>query len=560
MKNATSLDDLQTIFDVIPSPVFLKDRNHQLVLVNSAACTLFGHPREVLLTVPDSALFPPDQVKVFHEADNRVFDGGAEDESEEEVTGASGSVRSVITRKRSIRLGGQDFLIGVVTDVTARREAEAHNRYLAFHDHLTGLPNRALLNECIEQALPLMNREPQGLALMYIDLDRFKEVNDQHGHQSGDKLIRAFAVRLTGIVRACATVARLGGDEFAILLPTMNDGLDPADVCQRVTKAASEAFLVDGKQLFVGASIGIAFAPNSRIGQIELQRRADVALYQAKREGRGCWRTFTEDLDEETKERRRLEVDMHQALESGRGFEVFYQPMVAASDESVVSVEALLRWRHPQLGMLLPDVFIPIAEETGLIVPLGDWVLTHACTMVARWPHLTVAVNISPTQLRRAGVAERILAIVARSGLHPGRLELEVTETTMLATDSASSEALKALRATGIRIVLDDFGTGYSSLAHLQKLKVDKVKIDRSFVQQLGGRDGSEAIVLALAALCKKLGISVTAEGVETDAQRQFLRSSACTEFQGFLFSRPLSQSAAIAFLDAALGSPSLAA
>ena len=448
----------------------------------------------------------------------------------------------------------------MVTDVTARREAEAHNRYLALHDVLTGLPNRALLNERIDQHLPLTNGEPRGLALMYIDLDRFKEVNDEYGHQAGDSLLRTFAVRLTGMVRACDTVARLGGDEFAILLPTTNDSFDPADLCRRAVEAASAPFMVDGKQLFVGASIGIAFATTGRIDQIELQRRADVALYQAKRDGRGCWRAYSEDLDDGTRERRKLEIDMRQALASGKGFEVFYQPVVAASDESVVSVEALLRWRHPRLGLLPPDLFIPLAEATGLIVPLGDWVLTQACSMVGRWPHVSVAVNISPVQLRRADLVERVLAIVKRSGLHPGRLELEVTETTMLDADSASSIALEALRAAGIRIVLDDFGTGYSSLTHLQKLKVDKVKIDRSFVQQLGGLDGSEAIVHALAALCQKLGISVTAEGVETDAQRQFLRTSACTDFQGFLFSRPLPQSDATAFLDAALGSPSVAA
>jgi diguanylate cyclase (GGDEF)-like protein/PAS domain S-box-containing protein len=560
MKRVTSLDDLQSIFDVIPSPVFVKNRKHQIVLLNSAACDLFGHSREILLTLADTALFPPEQVKVFHEADDRVF-AGAEDENEEEVTDASGSIRSVITRKRSIRLGGQDYLVGVVTDVTARREAEAHNRYLAFHDALTGLPNRALINERIDQALLRTRREPEGrVALMYVDLDRFKEVNDEHGHQAGDLLIRDFAVRLTEIVRACDTVARLGGDEFAILLPTTNGDLNPADVCQRVIVAASKAFPVNGKQLYVGASIGMVYSSTGHLGQVELQRRADVALYQAKREGRGCWRVFTEELDEGTRERRKLEVEMRQALASGNGFEVFYQPLVAADDESVVSVEALLRWRHPRLGLLLPGTFIPIAEETGLIVPLGEWVLTQACAMVGRWSSVSVAVNISAVQLRQADLTERVLAIVARSGLKPGRLELEITETTMLEVDDASTATLNALRAAGIKIVLDDFGTGYSSLSHLQKLKVDKVKIDRSFVHQLGGAGGSGAIVHAVADLCHELGISVTAEGVETDEQKLFLRSSACTELQGFLFSHPLPQAELASFLDSALGSPSVAA
>lgn len=558
MKNVPSVDDLQAIFDVIPSPVFVKDRNHQLVLLNSAACALFGHPREILLTALDSDLFPPGQVKSFREADNRVFDG-AEDESEEEVTDASGSVRSVITRKRSIRFRGRQFLVGVVTDVTARREAEAQTRFLAFHDALTGLPNRAMLNRRIDNLLLRTGGEPRGLALMYIDLDRFKEVNDEHGHLSGDALLRAFAARLTGIVRPCDTVARLGGDEFAILLPATNDSFNPADLCQRAVDAASEPFLVDGLQLFVSASIGIAFA-TGHMGQIELQRHADVALYHAKREGRGGWRAYDKDLEDKTRLRRMLEADMRQAFASGSQFELFYQPVVSASDERIVGVEALVRWRHPRLGLLQPDAFIAVAEETGLIVPLGEWVLIEACSWAARWPHLSVAVNISPMQLRLPDLVDRVLTIVGRSGLRPGRLELEVTETTMLDADSAASFTLKALRAAGIGIVLDDFGTGYSSLTHLQKLKVDRVKIDRSFVQQLGELDESGVIVHALAALCGKLGIAVTAEGVETEAQLQFLRSTDCTDFQGFLFFRPLSQTAATAFLDSALGSPSVAA
>jgi diguanylate cyclase (GGDEF)-like protein/PAS domain S-box-containing protein len=560
MKGVKNLDDLQSIIDVIPSPVFVKDRKHQIVLLNSAACSLFGHPREVLLTVPDWALFPPDQVQVFHDADNRVFDGAAEDESEEEVTDATGSVRSVITRKRSINLAGADYLVGVVTDVTARREAEAQNKYLAFHDVLTGLPNRVLLNERIEDALSRMDRRTGGAALMYIDLDRFKGINDEYGHQAGDKLIRGFAVRLTEIVRACDTVARLGGDEFAILLPTLDAGMDPAEICRRIIEVAADAFLVDGKELFVGASIGIAFAHTGDVGQIELQRQADVALYQAKREGRGCWREYSEELDHGAKDRGRLEAEMHRALETGTGFEVFYQPMVAAADGKIVAVEALLRWRHPRLGLLLPDAFVPLAEETGIIVLLGEWVLAQACAMIVRWPQISVAVNISPAQLRRPDIVDRVLAIVERSGLHPGRLELEVTETTMLDGGSTSSSALTALRAAGIRIVLDDFGTGYSSLSHLRSLKVDKIKIDRSFVEQLGCVEESGIIVRAVAALCQQLGIAVTAEGVETEIQRKFLRSTACTEFQGFLISHPLPQSIANDLLDAALGPAARAA
>jgi diguanylate cyclase (GGDEF)-like protein/PAS domain S-box-containing protein len=553
------LQEMQSIFDVIPNPVFVKNRRHQIVLLNESACALFGHSREVLLSCSDTDLFLAEELKVFHDADDRVFEGRCDDESEERITDPSGVIRSVITRKRLTRLGGEEFLTAVVTDVTARREAEAKFRHLAFHDPLTSLPNRALLNERIDEALLRGRRDPRRCALIYIDLDRFKDVNDEHGHHAGDLLIREFAKRLRRMIRPRDMVARLGGDEFAILLPATHGDFSPDQLCRGILGAAAKAFDVGGSQVFVGASIGVVRAPKAIIGQVELQRCADVALYQAKREGRGCWRVFTEELDARDRHRREIEADMREAMATFEGFEVHYQPIVATRGERVLAMEALLRWRHPELGLLLPNRFISIAEDTGLIVPLGEWVLERACTMIGQWPDVSIAINVSPVQLRRSDLASRILEITERVRLAPDRLQIEVTESAIIDVDSVASVTLKTLRSAGVKIVLDDFGTGYSSLAHLQKWSVDRVKIDRSFVRPLGTNDDAGFIVHAVADLCQKLGVSVTAEGVETLRQRDFLRSSACAALQGFLFSRPLTEHAATRYLDAAFG-PVLAA
>ena len=552
MTAINGLQDLQPIFDVIPNAVFVKDRNHQIVLLNASACALFGHPRDVLLSRPDTDLFPAAEVKVFHDADDAVFAAGIDHESEEDITNAEGKTISVITRKRLIRLDGQDFLVAVVTDVTARRAAESRNHYLAFHDALTGLPNRGQLNDRIEQILQLGPGDRSGCALLYIDLDRFKEVNDGHGHQAGDGLIRDFAVRLSGVVRGSDMVARIGGDEFAILLPESTH-VDVDHLCRRILAAASLAFDVLEGQVFVGASIGVAFAPSGAMTPVEFQRRADVALYEAKRTGRSRWRVFTADLDDRIRKHTRIEAEMRDALDAGIGFEVHYQPVHSARGEQLVGVEALVRWRNPRLGLLLPDQFIPIAEETGLIVKMGQFVLDKALAMIGDWPSLSVAVNVSPVQLRNGGMAGDIIASLDRAGISPGRLQVEVTESAILEVNSPASQVLTALRAAGVGIVLDDFGTGYSSLSHLQKLHVDKIKIDRSFVDQIGKAGDSEAIIEAVASLCCRLGIAVTAEGVETDEQRRFLRHSACTELQGFLFSPPLSEQDIVVYLDAAL-------
>jgi diguanylate cyclase (GGDEF)-like protein/PAS domain S-box-containing protein len=542
-----SFESLQKIIDVIPSPVFVKDRDHRWLLLNDSMCEFIGLPREQLIGKSDYDLVPPEQAEVFWKIDDRVFSTGEANENEEEHTDLAGNVRTIITRKRRVHVGEDNsvpLLVAVITDITAFREAEAHSRFLAFHDPLSGLANRTLLTERVEQALSRMGAVGHTSALLYIDLDRFKEVNDRHGHPAGDELIREFANRLTGLVRSSDTVARIGGDEFAILISDMDDSSFLPDLCQRVLEAARQPFEVAGMRAFVDASIGAVIADRFDVRCMDLLRKADVALYKAKTGGRSCFRIFSEEMDRHRRIRSLIEAELRDTLNTGRGLTLFYQPLYSNEDEQMVGLEALVRWEHPELGMLAPAQFLPVAEETGLIVPLGYWVIAEACRTVAQWPDIPVAVNLSPVQLRNTDLSDRVLGIVRDCGLDPNRLQLEITESAILNADPTVIASLRKLRGAGVKIALDDFGTGYSSLTHLRNLDVDKVKIDRSFVQFLGQSVDSNVIVQAVANIGKTLGLVVTAEGVETKEQRIFLSATGCTELQGYLFSKPLSENA----------------
>ncbi len=546
-----SLEALQTIIDVVASPIFVKDRQHRWVLLNDSMCKFVGLPREKLLGKSDFDFVPAEQAEIFWTIDDRVFKTGAENENEEEHTDLNGNVRTIVTRKRLVRINEEvPLLVAVITDITEFREAEAHSRYLALHDGLSGLANRTLLNDRVDKELAGTSR----CALLYIDLDGFKDVNDLYGHQAGDELIREFASRMTALVRSGDTVARIGGDEFAVLVSGIEDPRVLPDLCERILQAARQPFEVAGMQAFVGASIGVALASDPDCRYTDLLRKADAALYKAKEDGRGCYRIFSDEMDERRRRRNMIECDLREALAKGLGLEIHYQPLYANSDEALIGVEALVRWNHPALGMLGPGQFVPIAEETGLIAPLGEWVLAQACRTLSRWPDISLAVNVSPVQLRNPSLAPHFLKIIHENGFDPRRLQLEITENTLFNADGVVACSLRDLRAAGVRIALDDFGTGYSSLVHLRRLEVDKVKIDRSFVQYLGHSADSGAIVHAVANIGKTLGLVVTAEGVETEEQRQFLASTGCTELQGFLFSRPLPEEAMAELLDRAFG------
>jgi diguanylate cyclase (GGDEF)-like protein len=433
--------------------------------------------------------------------------------------------------------------------VVELRASEAHAQHLAFHDVLTGLPNRAFFDDRLEQALARAGRGER-LAVLMLDLDRFKHVNDTLGHHAGDNLIRHFAGRLSGLLRTGDVVARLGGDEFAIVQMGIESTDDVEALCNRILEAVRQPFELLGNQAFVGVSIGIVMAPEAGLDRIDIMRKADIALYHAKREGRDCHRYFEVSMDETVKRRATTEEELREALATGTGLRVHYQPQVAVEGYPVIGLEALVRWQHPLRGLISPDQFIPIAEETGLITPLGDWVLRQACLTARRWPSLFMAVNLSPAQFRSSGFAERVIEIVREAGVDPSQIELEVTEGVLLG-DNVTRDALKTLRSAGFRIALDDFGSGHSSLSYLRQYEVDKIKIDRSFVQHLGHSTDADsaAIITAITTLGRTIGLTVTAEGVETEDQRRFLATTGCTELQGYLFARALPENEIAALL-----------
>jgi diguanylate cyclase (GGDEF)-like protein len=425
-------------------------------------------------------------------------------------------------------------------DITEQRQSEVKIEYMAHHDALTHLANRVLLNERLEQALGRRIHREQMVAVHHLDLDQFKAVNDTFGHPAGDKLLKIVAERLRALVGETDTIARMGGDEFVIVQAPIADPADATALALLIIASMSEPFELDGHQAVIGASIGIAVGPNDGLRPDRLLRNADLALYRAKGDGRSTFRFFEPAMDLQMQTRRTMEQDLRKALPGGE-FELYYQPVVNLASNEISGFEALIRWNHPKQGMIAPASFIPLAEEIGFIVPLGEWVIRQACVTAAAWPeHLHVAINISAAQFRSPGLMQVIVGALAASGLSPTRLEIEITETVLLQNREATLSVLHQLRALGIRIAMDDFGTGYSSLTYLQCFPFDKIKIDRSFVKDITENAGSLNIVRAVAALASGMGMTATAEGVETSEQLDTITSEGCTEMQGYLFSRPL--------------------
>jgi diguanylate cyclase (GGDEF)-like protein len=410
--------------------------------------------------------------------------------------------------------------------------------HLALHDTLTGLPNRVLLNERLEQALAGAGHD-QIVATHILDLHHFKQVNDTLGHSVGDKLLRMSADRLRGLVREGDTIARMGGDEFAIV-QVISSVADATKLANRVIEALCEPYEIDGHQAVIGTSIGIALGPFDGSSPDQLLINADLALYRAKSKGRGAFCIFETQMHAQMMARRAMESDLRKAL-AERQFELHYQPVVNLASNEICGFEALIRWCHPEKGMIPPSAFIPLAEEIGLIVPIGEWVVREACVVAARWPdHISIAVNISPAQFHNPGFMELVVDALYVSGLSPRRLELEITETALLSDSEATLGMLHEIQRLGVRVANDDFGTGYSSLSNLQSFPFDRIKIDRSFVKNIASCAGSLNIVRAVAALASGLGIPATAEGVENMAQLDSIRSEGCTEMQGFLMSAAL--------------------
>jgi diguanylate cyclase (GGDEF)-like protein len=425
-------------------------------------------------------------------------------------------------------------------DITEQRRSEVKIEYMAHHDALTDLANRVLLNERLEQALGQRIHREEMVAVHHLDLDQFKAVNDTFGHPAGDKLLKIVADRLRTLVRETDTIARMGGDEFVVVQVPIADPAEATSLAQRIIASMSEPFDLDGHQAVIGTSVGIAVGPSDGLKPDRLLRNADLALYRAKGDGRGTFRFFEAAMDLQMQTRRIMERDLRKALPAGE-FELYYQPVVNLASGDISGFEALLRWNHPEQGLVSPAAFIPLAEETGFIVPMGEWVIRQACATAAQWPgDLSVAVNISAAQFRNPGLMQVIVGALATSGLQPTRLEIEITETVLLQNRETTLAVLHQLRELGIRIAMDDFGTGYSSLTYLQCFPFDKIKIDRSFVKDITENAGSLNIVRAVAALAKGMGMTATAEGIETREQLDRITCEGCTEMQGFLFSRPL--------------------
>jgi diguanylate cyclase (GGDEF)-like protein len=423
--------------------------------------------------------------------------------------------------------------VATYEDVTERRQAEAKIIHMARHDALTNLPNRILFQDKMEKALGRGDR----IAAMFLDLDRFKSVNDSLGHSVGDALLCAVTERLQRVVSGSDTVARLGGDEFAIVQRHATPA-GASELADKIIAELVEPFDVQGHQLIVGTSIGIAMAPADGSAPDQLLRNADMALYRAKSDGRGTYHFFQPEMDAQMQERRKLELDLRKALQ-GDEFELNYQPLIDLARGEVCGFEALLRWKHPERGLVFPDEFIPVAEEIGLIVPLGDWVLKQACRDAVNWPaKTTIAVNLWPVQFRNPMLALSVVSALGQSGLAASRLELEITESVLLQADRTVLDALHQFRDLGVRICMDDFGTGYSSLSYLRSFPFDKIKIDRSFIRELGKDNDCMAIIRAIMRLGSSLGMTTTAEGVETEEQLEILRAEGCMQVQGFLFSK----------------------
>jgi diguanylate cyclase (GGDEF)-like protein len=440
-------------------------------------------------------------------------------------------------------------------DISERRRSEEQIVFLARHDALTRLPNRVTFMERLDQASALAERG-RGFALLYLDLDQFKAVNDTLGHPTGDELLCAVASRLQGAVRDSDTVARLGGDEFAILQSGATTPADAAVLARRLIEVVARPYDLDGQQVVVGVSIGIALGLHGGVHPIQLMKSADLALYRAKQDGRGTWRFFEPEMDAAAKARRALELDLRSALPLGQ-LELHYQPVVSSRNRYLTGFEALLRWRHPTRGLVPPGDFISVAEEIGAIVPIGAWVLRQACAEAATWPnHLSLAVNLSPMQFRGHALLATVADALRLSGVAPQRLELEVTESVLLRDDHATLSILHDLRALGTRIAMDDFGTGYSSLSYLRVFPFDTIKIDGSFVKELQSRDDCVAIVRAITALGSNLHMKTIAEGVETEEQFELLADAGCTEIQGYLFSKPVPADQLAALIDRLSGRP----
>ncbi|WP_411779693.1 putative bifunctional diguanylate cyclase/phosphodiesterase [Bradyrhizobium sp. UFLA01-814] len=539
---ATERRNLMTAVNNIPQGLVLYDASARIIICNRPYIEMFGLSPDV--AKPGCTMHR----LIAHRQETGSFDGDVDDfcdaimgnvklgRATRQLTQAPGG-RAIEIVNKPLPEGGW---VATIQDITERTRTENRIAHMAHYDALTDLPNRVLFRERLERALKAI-RPDQQLAVMYIDIDEFKAVNDALGHQIGDELLRAIADRLRTCVGDTDVAARLGGDEFAVIQTVVRDQTETMQLLAAIYQAIRRPIECSGHLITTDASIGIAVAPADGLDIDQLLRNADLALYGAKSDGRRTYRFFETGMDARAKARRSLELELRQAIADG-SFELHYQPLLHLEEGQVSCCEALVRWRHPERGTISPADFIPIAEDTGLINDLGHWVLNTACREAMNWPeHVHVAVNVSPIQFKSQTLALNVAAALAATGLAPSRLELEITEAVLIRDDEAALDILHQLRELGVRIALDDFGTGYSSLSYLQRFPFDKIKIDRAFIKDLAGTGASSTIVQAVVNIAAASDMTTTAEGVETEQQRNLLRILGCTEMQGYLFSRPVS-------------------
>lgn len=543
-------ESFRLLFEGNPVPMFLCDsRNLAFLAVNEAAITHYGYDRGSFLTLTLLDIVPhEDRDNIRHAICYKPDLGGGPSHPWQHVK-ADGTRIDVLTYWQATVFQDRPAELVAIMDVTEKRRAETRIAYMAQHDALTGLPNRTLFHERLDAALPRLHGHDEKLAVLYLDLDHFKTVNDTLGHPVGDLLLNAVADRLRMCLRDSDIVARFGGDEFAVLQMGLAGPDEASALADRLVKLMSEPYDIEGQRIVIGASAGIALAPNDGESSDLLLKNADMALYRAKEDGRRIFRFFEPGMDARLRARRAMELDLRNALAAGE-FELYYQPLVTLETGAISGFEALLRWRKSTGGMVSPAEFIPLAEEIGLIVPIGEWVLRQACAEAATWPgDLKVAVNLSAVQFKNGNVTQLVFAALANAGLPAARLELEVTESILLEESKTNLATLHKLRALGVSISMDDFGTGYSGMSYLRAFSFDKIKIDRSFVSELGESSDCMAIVRAITKLGSSLGIRTTAEGVETTRQLELVRKEGCTEMQGYLLSRPMPASEIANFL-----------
>ncbi|HEY6256740.1 MAG TPA: EAL domain-containing protein [Xanthobacteraceae bacterium] len=532
------------LFDENPIPMWVVDRDtNKFLAVNNAAISHYGYDREEFLKLTPFDIRPAEDHEKFRHYMHRSqwTQGGATWRHFK----SDGSLVLVTVYSRGIVQDGRPASLCAMIDITEQSRADERVRYMAHHDLLTGLPNRALFLEETEAASASLRQRGEMFAVFMLDLDRFKDVNDSLGHPAGDALLKDTARRLKSVLGEAGLLARLGGDEFAILRPMATDGhADATTLAERIVKAISEPYEIEGSKVVIGTSIGIALAPCDGTEPSALMKHADLALYRQKSAGRDGYRFFDAQMTVDTDARHQLVHDLRNAI-SNDELELHYQLLLDVKTRKPCGAEALARWRHPQRGDIPPSEFVALAEESGLIAPLGEWVIQTACAAAASWPaHVKVSVNLSPMQFRKINLLDVIICTLVESGLSPERLELEITESVLIESHADILPVIRQLKNLGISIALDDFGTGYSSLSYLTMFPFDKIKIDRSFIHDLMTRAECNAIISSVLALGRSLDIAITAEGVETKEQFELLASLGVDQVQGHLFGAacPLSE------------------